>query len=102
MQWERVRVRVGKKTARRGSDVVLAHQRLADEEDARADLVQTHEIVWGVTLDPRNFHRKITGTPGFLEPTGESTVGDRGRPAQLYRRGQATALQPPMLRSSVA
>ncbi len=64
-------------------------------------LRRVYEIVWGVTLDPRNFHRKITGTPGFLEPTGESTVGDRGRPAQLYRRGQAVALQPPMLRSSV-
>ena len=65
-------------------------------------LRRVYEIVWGVTLDPRNFHRKITGTPGFLEPAGGTTAGDRGRPAQLYRRGTAAALQPPMLRSSVA
>jgi len=61
-------------------------------------LRRVYEIVWGVSLDPRNFHRKITGTPGFLRPVGATTTGDRGRPAQLYRRGDATALQPPMLR----
>lgn len=61
-------------------------------------LRRVYEIVWGVSLDPRNFHRKITGTPGFLRPAGATTTGDRGRPAQLYRRGDATALQPPMLR----
>jgi len=64
-------------------------------------LRRVYEIVWGTTLDPRNFHRKVTGTPGFLEPAGRTTEGDRGRPAQLYRRGEATALYPPMLRSSV-
>jgi 8-oxo-dGTP diphosphatase len=64
-------------------------------------LRRVYEIVWGTTLDPRNFHRKVTGTPGFLEPAGRTTVGDRGRPAQLYRRGEAAALYPPMLRSSV-
>jgi 8-oxo-dGTP diphosphatase len=64
-------------------------------------LRRVYEIVWGVPLDPRNFHRKITGTPGFLRPSGATTAGDRGRPAQLYRRGTATALQPPMLRSTI-
>jgi 8-oxo-dGTP diphosphatase len=64
-------------------------------------LRRVYEIVWGVSLDPRNFHRKITGTPGFLRPAGATTTGDRGRPAQLYRRGDATALQPPMLRGSI-
>jgi 8-oxo-dGTP diphosphatase len=64
-------------------------------------LRRVYEIVWGTTLDPRNFHRKVTGTPGFLEPAGRTTEGDRGRPAQLYRRGEAIALYPPMLRSSV-
>ncbi len=66
-----------------------------------AQLRRVYEIVWGVALDPRNFHRKITGTPGFLRPAAGTTVGDRGRPAQLYRRGDATALQPPMLRTTV-
>jgi 8-oxo-dGTP diphosphatase len=65
-----------------------------------AQLRRVYEIVWGAALDPRNFHRKITGTPGFLIPTGATTAGDRGRPAQLYRPGAAVALQPPMLRSS--
>ena len=52
----------------------------------------------GHPLDPRNFHRKVTGTPGFVSPAGRATEGDRGRPAQLFRRGPATRLHPPMLR----
>ncbi|HEY1619639.1 MAG TPA: NUDIX domain-containing protein [Streptosporangiaceae bacterium] len=64
-------------------------------------LRRVYEIVWGIQLDPRNFHRKITSTPGFLRPAGSQTAGERGRPARLYRRGDATALQPPMLRSSL-
>lgn len=52
----------------------------------------------GQRLDPRNFHRKVTSTPGFVEPTGRSTGGEPGRPAQLYRRGPATLLHPPILR----
>ncbi len=57
-----------------------------------------YETVWGTTLDPRNFQRKVTGTPGFLLPTQRLVTGGRGRPAQLFRRGPATALHPPMLR----
>ena len=53
-------------------------------------------------LDPRNFHRKVTGTPGFVEPAGHSTAGERGRPAQLFRRGAAALLHPPMLRPGAA
>jgi 8-oxo-dGTP diphosphatase len=63
-----------------------------------AELRQVYETVWGVPLDPRNFHRKVTGTPGFLEVAGGVTAGDRGRPAQLYRVGKTKALYPPMLR----
>lgn len=62
------------------------------------DLRAVYEAVWGVPLDPRNFHRKVTGAAGFLAPTGEWSAGGRGRPAQLYRRGPATVLSPPMLR----
>lgn len=64
-------------------------------------LRRVYEIVWDTELDPRNFHRKVTGTPGFLMPSDRSTVGGRGRPAQLYRRARATALYPPMLRDRV-
>lgn len=57
-----------------------------------------YEAVWGTTLDPRNFHRKVTGTPGFVEPTGATTTRQGGRPAQLYRAGTAELLHPAMLR----
>ena len=57
-----------------------------------------YEAVWGTALDPRNFQRKVTGTPGFLLPTKRLVTGGRGRPAQLFHRGPATALHPPMLR----
>lgn len=63
-----------------------------------AELRRVYEIVWDTTLDPRNFHRKATKTPGFLEPTGRTTTRDGGRPAQLYRRGGIELLYPPLLR----
>ena len=62
------------------------------------ELRLVYEAVWGIELDPRNFHRKVTGTPGFVEPTGETTNRQGGRPARLYRRGEATVLHPAMLR----
>ncbi|TMR24705.1 NUDIX hydrolase [Nonomuraea turkmeniaca] len=64
-----------------------------------ADLRRVYEIVWGRTLDPRNFHRKVTKAEGFLVETGGTTTRDGGRPAKLYRRGPAELLHPPMLRS---
>jgi 8-oxo-dGTP diphosphatase len=57
-----------------------------------------YESVWGAPLDARNFHRKVTATAGFVEAVGASTGGARGRPAQLFRRGDATVLHPPLLR----
>jgi 8-oxo-dGTP diphosphatase len=68
------------------------------EEFTVAELRRIYETVWDTTLDPRNFHRKVTGTAGFVEPTGRSTTRDGGRPAQLYRQGPATLLHPPLLR----
>ena len=62
------------------------------------ELRRVYEAVWGVALDPRNFHRKVTGTPGFLVPVGGTTARQGGRPAQLFRLGTATLLNPPMLR----
>ena len=64
-----------------------------------AELRRVYEAVWGRPLDPRNFHRKVTSAAGFLEPTGETTTRDGGRPAQLYRRGTAALLHPPLLRA---
>ncbi|MGH3730757.1 MAG: NUDIX hydrolase, partial [Micromonosporaceae bacterium] len=61
-------------------------------------LRRVYEEVWGVPLDPRNFHRKVTGTPDFVVATDRTVTGDRGRPAQLFRRGTASLLHPPLLR----
>jgi 8-oxo-dGTP diphosphatase len=63
-----------------------------------AQLRRVYEIVWDTRLDPRNFHRKVTGTPGFVDLAGTATAGDRGRPAQIYRAGPARQLYPPLLR----
>ena len=63
-----------------------------------AALRRVYEAVWGVALDPRNFHRKVTTTAGFVAATTGTTTRDGGRPAQLYRRGDASVLHPAMLR----
>lgn len=81
------------------------------EEFTIAQLRAVYEAVWGTRLDPRNFHRKATGTPGFLEDTGRMTAGDAGRPAALFRlaeEARSTAghptravLNPPLMRPRV-
>lgn len=63
------------------------------------DLRTVYEVVWGTPLDPRNFSRKVLNCDGFIEPTGAKRMPDTGRPAALYRRGQAQQLQPPILRN---
>lgn len=68
------------------------------EEFTVAQLRHVYEAVWGETLDPRNFHRKVTGTGGFVTPTGRTTTLEGGRPAQLYRAGNARVLYPPLMR----
>jgi 8-oxo-dGTP diphosphatase len=65
-----------------------------------AELRNVYEVVWGVPVDPRNFSRKVNNTAGFVEATGGKRIPETGRPAALYRRGNATALLPPMLRAS--
>ncbi len=65
-----------------------------------AELRRVYEATWGGPLDPRNFHRKVTGTAGFLVPVGrDSSPGSGGgRPAALFRAGDAALLHPAMLR----
>lgn len=63
-----------------------------------SDLRRVYEVVWGTELDPRNFHRKVTSTPGLLVETGQTVADGPGRPAALYRRGPTTALPPPLTR----
>ncbi|MDQ1289206.1 MAG: 8-oxo-dGTP diphosphatase [Actinomycetota bacterium] len=62
------------------------------------DLRSVYEAVWGVALDPRNFHRKVTGMDGFVVPTGTMRHPPTGRPASLYRCGPARTLYPPLQR----
>jgi 8-oxo-dGTP diphosphatase len=68
-----------------------------------AELRAVYEAVWGSALDARNFHRKATGTTGFLEPTGRMDTTSGGRPAELYRlapgvRSHDPVLNPPLMR----
>jgi len=60
------------------------------------ELRRVYEAVWGVRLDPSNFHRKVTEAEGFLVETKKTSEGGRGRPARLYRRGKATTIHPPL------
>lgn len=54
-------------------------------------------------LDPSNFQRKVEAIDGFVErvpdgtrSTGSVTSQGAGRPAQLYRAGTGTRLEPPL------
>ena len=66
------------------------------------ELRAVYEVVWGVRLDPGNFHRKVTSVDGFLVSTGERRSPPMGRPAVLYRRGHAVVLHPAILRPTNA
>jgi 8-oxo-dGTP diphosphatase len=63
-----------------------------------AQLRHVYQAVWQEELDPRNFHRKVTRTAGFLLDTGRSVSEGPGRPAALFRRGRLETLVPPLLR----
>jgi 8-oxo-dGTP diphosphatase len=68
-----------------------------DEPFTLGELRRVYEAVWGEALHEGNFRRKVLSTRGFVEPTGGTAPTD-GRPAALYRRGNATRLHPPILR----
>jgi 8-oxo-dGTP diphosphatase len=63
-----------------------------------SELRHVYEVVWGKHLDPRNSHRKVTKTAGFVAPTESTTTRDGGRPARLYTAGAVATLHPPLLR----
>lgn len=72
-----------------------------EEPFTLSELRAIYEEVWGVPQDPSNFRRKVLSREGFVEPVGEiapSRAGLGGRPADLYRRGQASNLWPPLRR----
>lgn len=71
------------------------------DEFTISDLRSVYEAVWGTTLHPGNFHRKVLSVPGFVESTGVTArrSSSRGGPrARLYRAGDARLLHPPLLR----
>jgi 8-oxo-dGTP diphosphatase len=66
---------------------------LCQPEFTIPELARLYEIVWQCTIDYRNFHRKVVGSEDFVVPTGGyRTQG--GRPAALYRRGDAVRVHP--------
>ena len=65
---------------------------IRDQDSARAKLK--------IYLDPANFSRKATAIDGFIEEVPESTrssASGTGKPAQLYRKGKAQKLDPPLV-----
>lgn len=64
------------------------------------ELQRVYEAVWNTELDRANFRRKVLSTNGFLcEAEGRRQGGGRGPAAQLYQRGPARTLEPPMVRA---
>lgn len=88
---------VGLERARAKLEYTTAATAFCPAQFTMAELRQVYEAAWGVTIDPRNFSRKVLGSPGFVVEDGVR-VGGRGRPATLYRTGEATGLHPPILR----
>jgi 8-oxo-dGTP diphosphatase len=70
------------------------------------ELRRVYESVWGVSLHPANFRRKVLATPGFVVPAsialGEGIDPNERRGPDLFRRGTAALLHPAMLRPTPA
>ena len=77
------------------SDLATA---MIEEPFTLGDLRRAYEAVWGASLEPANFRRKILATPSFVQPTGLLRGITTGRPAELYRRGSGVRLHPPLVR----
>lgn len=68
------------------------------------ELRAVYRAVWGADQVPdvANFRRKVLSTPGFVVPATRATTAPAGssggRPPELYRRGPATSITPPLTR----
>jgi len=71
------------------------------EEFTITELRKVYEIVWGVSLNPGNFQKKVLSSTGFVEDTGRNAESSStgGRPARLYRSGSAALINLPIRRS---
>ena len=67
--------------------------RFCPPEFTISQLRRVYEAVWDARLEPANFHRKVTKTPGYLSPTGGRTDpgAGGGRPAAKYQTGDNPA-----------
>ena len=56
-----------------------------------AELRAVYEAIWGVQLDAANFRRSVVSEDGWVIPTGRRARSGPagGRPAELYRAGEA-------------
>jgi len=56
-----------------------------------AELRAVYEAIWGVQLDAANFRRSVVSEDGWVIPTGRRAQPGPagGRPAELYRAGEA-------------
>lgn len=66
-----------------------------------SELRGVYLAVWGSAPDLPNFRRKALSTPGFVVAEARATAAPSaggGRPPELYRRGPATAIAPPLTR----
>ena len=65
-----------------------------------SDLRNVYETILGWEIDPANFRRKVAETKGLVEFVEPGSVapsgGSRGRPSDMYKRGKARRLDPPM------
>jgi 8-oxo-dGTP diphosphatase len=57
---------------------------LLEEEFTLPDLHQLYECILGISIDRRNFRRKLLES-GFITPTGEKRTGAKNRHPDIYR-----------------
>lgn len=94
-----------KRTSSRESEVVDKLQRVLKDEYRRSTALGSRSSDSAranlkINLDPANFSRKATAIEGFIEEVPESTrssASGTGKPAQLYRKGKAKKLDPPLV-----
>ena len=66
-----------------------------------ADVRRVYLAVWGEAPDLANFRRKVLATPDFVVPVERSATAAThrgGRPPELYERGRAAVISPPLSR----
>lgn len=93
------------RSATRDSDVISKMQNLLAEEYRRSWRVtdsrsSTARDRLKLSFDPANFARKVEAIPGFVQRVeGRSKLSSSGigKPAQVYRKGKATQLDPPLV-----